>query len=417
MASRLALALTAAIALAACGRRPTAPVAPAGATAAPPDLRAVELRIEGAALLYQRRALLAELQDDTTLIEYVLTMLQHPHDDRFPYCARLAAQLQLTAALEPLLAAVADRTSPHRAAALLAAQQFEQVPLPILLQALDDDDDALCLAALQSLHDHDELPFDAVVRLLTVTNPAVTAAAAAVVPIDAERADALIRLDFADGSAGAAAIAQLACRPLPAAVIAGWQQRLSLLAPQVQVAVLAAVRRRPDFADRALLFRLVLADGGARLRFEALHCLLAAHAVADAWLLEHSPHLPRPLQLLAAVQLLRRERREGAQMLGALAFGDAPPGGEADAGDETTAATSDASPPPSPAGETSPAPAAETTPDVVALAARQLLSAIADLPLHRGTEALEAWCREPRIAQRAALALPEASAVFGRAAR
>jgi hypothetical protein len=404
----LAVALIGAVAFAARGRRPDAPVAPV-ATAAPPDLRAVELQIEGAVLPQHGRALLAELQDQTQLVDYVLTMLQHPRDDRFPWCARLAAHMQLSAAIEPLLAAVADRTSPHRAAALLAAEKLEQVPLPLLLQALDDDDEALCLAALQDLHDHDELPFDAVVRLLTVNNPAVSAAAAAVVPIDAERADALARLDFADPSAGAAAVAQLGCRPLPQAVLAGWQQRLSTMLPQVQVAVLAAVRRRPECADRALLLRLVQADGGARLRFEALHGLLAAHAVGDDWLLEHAPRLPRPLQLLAGVQLLRRERREGAQMLGALAFGEPAPAGETEAGDEAAAAAGDASPPPSHAGE--------AAPDSVALAARQLLSAVADLPLHRGTEALEAWCREPRIAQRAALALPEAAAVFGRAAR
>src|SRR5262249_11020577 len=83
-------AFTAAVARAACGGHSAAPAAPTGAMAAPPDLRAVEQQFEGALLPQQRRALLAELQSRESLIEYVLAMLQHPRDDRFPWCARLA---------------------------------------------------------------------------------------------------------------------------------------------------------------------------------------------------------------------------------------------------------------------------------------------------------------------------------------
>jgi hypothetical protein len=415
--ARRRILLLSALALAGCGGGRAAPAARAPASEAVPDLQRVEQQLNGAVLVCQRRALLAELQDDPALVPYVLTVLQDPRSSAFPVCARLAVQLHLTEAFELLLAAVADRSSPHRAAALIAAQQLQEVPLPLLLRALDDDDDGVRLAVLQSLHDHDDLPFDTVARLLTAANPLVAAAAAAVVPIGDDHVVPLARLDLSDALTGAAVVAQLGCRPLPAVVLAGWQQRLPSLLPKVQIAVLAAVRRRPECADSRLLQRLVQTGSNTRLRFEALHGLLAANAATDAWLLQRTASLPRALQLLAAVQLLRHDRREGAAALVALAFDDGPAAADEVAdesgGDGGSAAGEGALP--SPMAETSAA--AEKVPDAVALAARRVLSAVAGLPLHRGLEAFEAWSRDPHVQQRAALALPDAAAVFGANAR
>jgi hypothetical protein len=216
------------------------------------------------------------------------------------------------------------------------------------------------------------------VPLLEGSSPVLARAAAHVLPDEptAEQSRSLAALDFRNEATAAAVIEELGKRQLPDSVMSVWLQRLRQQLPAVQCAILGILRSRQEaLGARGLLMDLVLRDGDPLVRFEALHCLVAARAAEADWLLARSKELPRQYRLLCALGLLAQHRDEGARLLYELAFG-AEPQPVAGAGD---------------------APAPDLEP--VTAMARTILSQAAGLPLHQGQQAFAAWSEHPKVAR------------------
>src|SRR5688572_14000904 len=106
--------------LGACGPAPqSAPAAPATRVRGGALLTA-QKQLHGAVHPQQQRQLVDRLKTRPDLAPLILEALQDPAGTGFAPAAELAAAIQLDAAFEPLLAAVAPGSGPNRATALRA---------------------------------------------------------------------------------------------------------------------------------------------------------------------------------------------------------------------------------------------------------------------------------------------------------
>src|SRR5690242_800125 len=114
--------------LAACGPAPQrAPAAPATA-ARRSSLGTAQQQLHAAIHPQQHQQVVDRLKTRPDLAPQVLAALQAPAGEGFGPACELAAELQLDAAFEPLLAAVAPGSGPHRARALRAANALRPLP-------------------------------------------------------------------------------------------------------------------------------------------------------------------------------------------------------------------------------------------------------------------------------------------------
>ena len=360
MAMRRAGAACALVALAgACAPRP-AP-APAAREAGTRVVRAVR-ELRGAISPRARRNVLARLRADAAEWSAAVgSVLRSPRHPAFAEAAELARELPVPAAAEVLLRQAEDSGAPHRALALRAAHAIAPLPAEVLVPFLSEGDPAVCCAALAAFAGRSDVPFAMVARLLDADDPEVAAAAAAALPavLDREQVAVLCRVQFASEPAAVAAITELGKRALPPELLARWLQRLPVETPPVQRAILGAALARPQRIPREPLLALVRASGSEEVRAAALHALLAGRALDAVELRALAGADDGAVRLLCAAGLLELGERDGAVLLHRLAF----PG--------------------------------EEQLDGLAVAARQALSAAADLPLHRGEAAFAAWCHEP----------------------
>ncbi len=340
------------------------------------EVRAAQLQLVGAFHADQKRAALACLRAGLPQLgRKILAVLGDRGHPDFVAAAELAAELGFEDATEALLDAASDAAAPNRAAAMAAANRIQPVPTERLAALLGHADVDLQRVLLAAMVDRSDVPFDAVAPLLAASDATVAKAAATVLPTDLtpEQSTNVARTMFANVDAARIAIEQLAQRPLPELFFVSLLDLLPRESAPVQEAILAAVAGRKNVPLQQPLRELVRDSPAPSVRFAALYCLLAANAADADWLLARSYDLPRPHRVLCAVGLLRARRVEGARLLHDLAF---------------TAVDDDKV-------------------DAVALAARQIMSRAADLPLHRGAAAFAAWCELPIVARPEALALPE----------